>query len=342
MGGMLESGGQVKREGADRLDRETGTLRAAGTGLAYAESVLDLIGSTPLIRLRRVADLQGARVYAKLESQNPAGSVKDRAALWMVKQAEEAGLLVPGGTIVEPTSGNTGIGIALVAALRRYRAIICLPGSSSYERTALLRAYGAEAVLTPADEGMFGAIRVAREIVERTPGAVILMQFENQANPKAHEESTAPEILRALDGLGLSLRAFVSTAGTGGTVTGNGRYLKAHVPGIRIVAAEPASSPVLSGGSPGHHRIPGMGPGFVPPVLDRSILDDIVAVTDEDALGMARRLMREEGLLVGPSSGAAVVVATQVARRYGSEDVVVTLLPDMGERYLTTELFDPA
>lgn len=308
----------------------------------YAESVLDLVGGTPLVRLTRVADPAGARVYAKLESQNPAGSVKDRAALWMVRRAEESGALKPGGTIVEPTSGNTGIGIALVAALRGYRAIICLPGTASYERTALLRAYGAEAVLTPADEGMSGAIRAAQEIALRTPGAVILMQFENEANPQAHVESTGPEILAALAGTGVALRAFVSTAGTGGTVTGNGRYLKGAAAGIRVVAAEPASSPVLSGGAPGHHRIPGMGPGFVPPVLDRAVLDEIMAITDEEALQMTRRLMREEGFLVGPSSGAAAVAACRVARDYGPGDAVVTLFPDTGERYVTTELFDPA
>jgi cysteine synthase A len=307
----------------------------------YAESVLDLIGSTPLVRIRRLAPPHGAAVWAKREAHNPGGSVKDRAAYWMVRAAEEAGRLRPGGVIVEPTSGNTGIGIAMVAAVRGYRAIICLPGTASSERTAILRAYGARVVLSPADEGMPGAIRVAEDILARTPGAIMLQQFENEANPRAHVATTGPEILADLGPDAAGLRAFVATAGTGGTITGTGRFLKEHVPGVRVVAVEPASSPVLSGGPPGHHRIPGMGPGFVPAILDRGVIDDIERVADEEALETARRLMREEGLLVGPSSGAAVAAAVRVAARFGAGEHIVTLLPDTGERYVSTEAFDP-
>ena len=309
--------------------------------MAYAQSVLELIGDTPLVAIRKMAAPGGAAVYAKREAHNPGGSVKDRAAYWMVRAAEEAGRLRPGGVIVEPTSGNTGIGIAMVAAVRGYRAIICLPGTASSERTAILRAYGAEVVLSPADEGMSGAIRVAEGILAKTAGAVMLQQFENEANPRAHAESTGPEILRDLEGTGLSLRAFVATAGTGGTITGTGRFLRQNCPGVRIVAVEPASSPVLSGGPAGHHRIPGMGPGFVPVILDRFLLDDIVQVTDEEALWTMRRLLREEGLLAGPSSGAALAAALRLAASLGPSDVVVTLLPDTGERYISTEAFDP-
>lgn len=308
--------------------------------MRYAQSVLELIGDTPLLALRHLAAAGGAAVLAKREAHNPGGSVKDRAAYWMVRAAERAGRLARGGVIVEPTSGNTGIGIAMVAAVRGYHAIICLPGTASNERTAILRAYGAEVVLSAADEGMSGAIRTAEEILARTPGAVMLQQFENAANPLAHVESTGPEIVRDLEASGLELRAFVATAGTGGTITGTGRYLKMQRPGVRVVAVEPASSPVLSGGPPGHHRIPGMGPGFVPPILDRSVIDDIVQVTDDEAIETARRLMREEGLLVGPSSGAAVAAALATARALGPSDAVVTLLPDTGERYISTEVFD--
>jgi cysteine synthase A len=306
----------------------------------YADSVLELIGDTPLVALGRLAAPGGASVLAKREARNPGGSVKDRAAYWMVRAAEEAGRLRPGGVIVEPTSGNTGIGIAMVCAVRGYRAIICMPGTASGERTAILRAYGAEVVLSAADEGMPGAIRTAEAILDATPGAIMLQQFENAANPRAHVESTGPEILRDLERSGLTLRAFVATAGTGGTITGTGRYLKAERPGVRVVAVEPASSPVLSGGAPGHHRIPGMGPGFVPAILDREALDDIVQVTDEEALETMRRLMREEGIVAGPSSGAAVAAALRLAAGFGPSDAVVTLLPDTGERYISTEAFD--
>ena len=309
--------------------------------MRYAESVLDLIGHTPLVRLGRVGPKDGAAVWAKREAYNPGGSVKDRAAYWMIRAAEAEGRLTEGGLIVEPTSGNTGIGIAMVAAARGYRAIICLPGTASSERTALLRAYGAQVVLSAAEEGMPGAIRAAEEIVARTPGAVMLQQFENLSNPQAHVESTGPEILADMADAGARLHTFVATAGTGGTITGTGRYLKDHVPGLRVVAVEPASSPVLSGGPPGHNGIPGLGPGFVPAILDLSLVDAIEQVTDEAAIDMARRLMREEGLICGPSSGAAVAVAVRVAETLGPDDAVVTLLPDTGERYVSTEAFDP-
>jgi cysteine synthase len=309
--------------------------------MGYAHSVIELIGDTPLVALRHLTGPGGGALFAKREAHNPGGSVKDRAAYWMILAAEAAGRLKPGGVIVEPTSGNTGIGIAMVAAVRGYRAIICLPGTASNERTAILRAYGAEVVLSPADEGMSGAIRTAEGILARTPGAVMLQQFENAANPLAHVESTGPEILRDLAGTGLALRAFVATAGTGGTITGTGRFLKERAPGVRVIAVEPASSPVLSGGPAGHHRIPGMGPGFVPAILDRTVLDDIVQVSDEEAIETMRRLMREEGLLVGPSSGAAVAAALRLAATLDPADAVVTLLPDTGERYISTEAFDP-
>lgn len=309
--------------------------------MRYAESVLDLIGDTPLVALRRLPLSERGAVLVKRESQNPGGSVKDRPAYAMIQAAEAAGRLGPGGVIVEPTSGNTGIGIAMVAAVRGYRAIIVMPGTASGERTAILRAYGARVVLSPADEGMPGAIRVAEEILAQTPGAIMLQQFENDANPLAHVRTTGPEILRALEGSALRLRAFVATAGTGGTITGTGRYLKTERPGVRVIAVEPAASPVLSGGPAGHHRIPGMGPGFVPSILDREVLDEIVSVTDDEALRTMRRLLREEGLLAGPSSGAAVAAALRVAAGLGPGDAVVTLLPDTGERYVSTEAFDP-
>lgn len=309
--------------------------------MKYAQSVVDLIGGTPLVRLGRVATPGRGAVWVKHEASNPGGSVKDRAALWMVRAAEEAGRLRPGGIIVEPTSGNTGIGIALVAALRGYQAVICLPATASSERTALLRAYGARVELSPPDDGMQGAIAMAETILARTPGAVMLQQFENEANPRAHVESTGPEIVEALGDDAARLRAFVATAGTGGTLTGTGRYLKAHVPGIRIVAVEPSSSPVLSGGAAGRHRIPGMGPGFIPAILDRTVIDAIETITDDAAIEMARRLMTQEGLLAGPSSGAAVSAAVRVAERLDAGECVVTLLPDTGERYVSTEAFDP-
>jgi cysteine synthase A len=301
-----------------------------------ADSVLDLVGRTPIVRLNRVVEPGMATVWAKLERQNPAGCVKERIALSMIEAAEDDGALKPGGVIVEPTSGNTGIGLAMVAAAKGYRSILVMPDTLSVERRGLMRAYGAEVVLTPGKEGIHGAITKAQEIVEKTPGAFMPLQFENSANPEVHRLTTGPEILAQVPG---EVAAFVAGVGTGGTVTGTGRALKTHNPSTQIVAVEPAGSPVLSGGEPGSHKIEGIGAGFIPDVMDMDVVDEIIQVASEDALEMGRRLAEEEGLLVGMSSGAAVVAALQVARRLGENKHVVALLPDTGERYLSTDLF---
>jgi cysteine synthase A len=272
----------------------------------------------------------GSSVVAKLESKNPGGSVKDRPALAMVEAAERAGLLTAGSTIVEATSGNTGISLAMIAAVRGYRCVLVMPGDMSLERRHIVRAYGANLVLTPPEDGMSGAVARADEIRRTTPGAFMPRQFENAANPEAHARTTAREIL---DAVGESLTAFVAGVGTGGTITGVGRVIKRERPGVRIVAVEPAASPVLSGGAPGMHGIQGIGAGFVPPVLDRTIIDEVFTVGDVAAERGAERLAREEGLLVGPSSGANVHAAVEIARR-SSGGVVVTVLCDTGERYL--------
>ncbi len=299
------------------------------------DSVLDLIGETPLVRLRRVAPPDGARVLAKLESQNPAGSVKDRIALAMIEAAEREGRLRPGDTIVEPTSGNTGVGLAMVAAVKGYRLILTMPEDMSPERRALLKRYGAEVVLTPAIEGMTGAVFAAEELLRQHPGSFMPQQFENPANPEAHRRTTAQEILKATGG---EVHAFVAGVGTGGTLTGVGQVLRREVPGVRIVAVEPAASPVLQGGRFRPHGIQGIGASFVPGVLDRSLLDEIIGVRDDDAKAMAGRLAREEGLLVGISAGANAAAAVQVAARLGAGRTVVTILPDTGERYLRESL----
>ncbi|MDI3318130.1 MAG: cysteine synthase A [Bacillota bacterium] len=301
------------------------------------DDVTQLIGRTPMVRLHRLPEPGSAEVLVKLESFNPGGSVKDRAALSMVEAAEAEGKLRPGSVIVEPTSGNTGIALAMVAAARGYRAVIVMPESASRERIQLLYAYGAEVVLSPEEEGMSGALRLAREIVDRTPGAFMPQQFENPANPEAHRRTTAPEILEDTGG---RLDAFVASAGTGGTITGTGRELRRHLPGLLIVTVEPAGSPVLSGGKPGRSRIPGLGPGFIPAVLDRTVYDRIVDVADEEAWETTRRLAREEGLLCGPSSGAVVCAALQVAKELGPGKRVVAIAPDTGERYLSMGLFE--
>ncbi len=288
-----------------------------------------------MVRLRRLAPPGGARVLAKLESLNPAGSVKDRIALAMIEEAEREGRLRPGATIVEPTSGNTGIGLAMVAAVKGYRLILTLPEDMSPERRALLKRYGAEVVLTPALEGMTGAVFAAEELVRTTPGAFMPQQFVNPANPDVHRRTTAQEILKATEG---ALDAFVAGVGTGGTITGVGQVLRREVPAVRIVAVEPAASPVLQGGRFRPHAIQGIGANFIPGVLDRSLLDEIIGVRDEDAKTMAGRLAREEGLLVGISAGAAVVAACQVASRLAATQTVVTMLPDTGERYLREAL----
>ncbi len=297
-----------------------------------AASVLELIGRTPMVRLNRLPRPGGARVVAKLESLNPGGSVKDRIALAMLEAAEGRGVLEPGSTIVEPTSGNTGIGLAMAAAVKGYRLILTMPDDMSVERQRLLARFGAELHLTPAIEGMTGAVHAAQELVREHPDYFMPQQFENPANPEAHRRTTALEILDAVGG---RLDAFVAGVGTGGTITGVGEVLKEKVPGVRVIAVEPAKSPVLSGGKARPHAIQGIGASFVPGVLNRDVLDRIVQVRDEDALVWARRLAREEGLLVGVSAGAAAFAACLVAAELGPEQLVVTVLPDTGERYLS-------
>jgi cysteine synthase A len=296
------------------------------------DSVLGLIGQTPVVRLRRLPKPDGAVVVAKVESRNPGGSVKDRIALAMIEEAERTGALKPGGTIVEPTSGNTGIGLAMVAAVKGYRLILAMPEDMSVERQRLLARFGAEIHLTPAIEGMTGAVFAAEQLVSEHPGYFMPQQFQNPANPAVHRRTTALEILDAVGG---RLDAFVAGVGTGGTLTGVGEVLKDKIPGILIVAVEPAKSPVLAGGQPRPHGIQGIGASFVPGVLNRAIIDRIVAVKDEDATAWARRLTREEGLLAGISAGAAVWAACEVAAGMRPDHVVLTVLPDTGERYLS-------
>jgi cysteine synthase A len=297
-----------------------------------ADSVLDLIGGTPLVRLRRLPRAGGAAVLAKVESRNPGGSVKDRIGVAMVEAAERSGALKPGGTIVEPTTGNTGIGLALVSAVKGYRLIITMPEDMSVERQRLFARFGAEIHLTPAIEGMTGAVFAAQELLREHPEYFMPQQFQNPANPEIHRRTTALEILDAVDG---KVDAFVAGVGTGGTLTGVGEVLKDKVPGVRVIAVEPAKSPVLSGGHARPHGIQGIGASFVPGVLNRNVIDEIILVRDEDATLFSRRLTREEGLLVGISAGAAVFAACEVAARLSADQVVVTVLPDTGERYLS-------
>jgi len=301
-----------------------------------ANSVLELIGDTPLVRYNRLPKPGSAAVYGKHEGYNPGGSVKDRICLAMVEDAEERGLLKPGGTIVEPTSGNTGIGLALVAAVKGYHTILTMPETMSVERIAILKAYGAEVVLTPGPQGMKGAIAKAEEIVATTPNAFMPQQFKNPANPDIHRRTTAKEIIEALDG---KVDAFVAGVGTGGTVTGVGEALKERDKGILVVAVEPAKSPVLSGGPPGPHKIQGIGAGFVPDVLDLAVIDRVLKVAEEDAFETARRSAREEGLFIGISAGANVFAALQLAEELGEGKNVVTVLCDGGEKYLSIEQF---
>jgi cysteine synthase A len=297
-------------------------------------TVLDLIGNTPMVELSKVVEKNASRVFAKLEMFNPGGSVKDRIAFNMVEQAEKRGHLKPGSVIVEPTSGNTGIGLAIVGAVKGYRVVLTMPEAMSQERIQILQSFGAEVVLTPAKEGMIGAVEKAREIVANTKGAFMPQQFMNPDNPAMHRKTTAKEILRDTDG---ELDAFVAGVGTGGTLTGVGEVLKKHNPKIRIVAVEPKTSNVLSGGKPGPHMIQGIGAGFVPEVLNREVIDEIIAVDDHEAYAMAKRLSREEGIFSGLSSGAACLGALKVAKTLGNNKTVVTVFPDSGERYLSVE-----
>ena len=302
------------------------------TGSGIAASVLDLIGNTPMVQLNRVVPVGSAEIVAKLESWNPGGSVKDRIALSMIEDAEKRGVLQPGATIVEPTSGNTGIGLAMVAAVKGYKLVLTMPDDMSPERRKLLQRYGAQLVLTPAIEGMTGAVFAAEELVAKNSSYFMPQQFNNPANPEVHRRTTVHEILRDTEG---RLDAFVAGVGTGGTITGVGEVLRQTLPNAQIVAVEPTRSPVLGGGKPGLHAIQGIGASFVPSVLNRDIYDELIAVKDEDAIEMTKRLAREEGLLVGISAGANVHASLIVAKRLGAGKRVVTVLPDTGERYLS-------
>ena len=303
------------------------------------KNITELIGGTPLVEISGVEG-QKARIAVKLEKSNPGGSVKDRIALAMIEDAEAKGVLKPGATIIEPTSGNTGVGLACVGVAKGYRTILTMPETMSVERRNLLKAYGAELVLTPGAEGMKGAIRKAEELRDATPGAVILGQFVNPANPAVHERTTGEEIWKDTDG---EVSIFVAGVGTGGTVSGTGRTLKRHNPSVKVYAVEPATSPVLSGGAPGKHGIQGIGPGFVPQTYDAGTVDKVLTVSTEEAFESARFLSRKKGILVGISSGAAFHAAAELSRLPENEGkLIVAVLPDTGERYLSTALFDTA
>lgn len=303
------------------------------------QSVTQIIGDTPIVRLNRVVPEGSAEVYVKLEYQNPGASVKDRIAIAMIEAAEKEGKLKPGDTIIEPTSGNTGIGLALVAAAKGYKAILVMPETMSLERRNLLRAYGAEIVLTPGTEGMKGAIARAEAIQAENPGYFMPQQFKNTANVEIHRRTTGPEIVEAIKGHDGKLDAFVAGIGTGGTITGAGSVLKENFPNIRVYAVEPASSPVLSGGKPGPHKIQGIGAGFVPDILDTNVYDEIIQVENEDAFETSRKVAREEGILGGISSGAAIFAALKVAKELGAGKRVLAVVPSNGERYLSTPLY---
>lgn len=306
--------------------------------MTKVNNITELVGNTPIVKLNKVTEAGSAAVWAKLEYYNPAGSVKDRIGLSMIADAEQRGVLKPGDTIIEPTSGNTGIGLAFVAAQRGYRLVLTMPETMSMERRTLLQAYSAELVLVKPEEGpgMTGAINKAKELAEKH-GYFMPQQFQNPANPRIHETTTGPEIVEAFQDTGLDF--FVAGIGTGGTITGAGKVLKQRFPDVQIYAVEPSGSPVLSGGEPGKHTIQGIGAGFIPDILNTEIYDDVVQVENDDAREMTRRLATEEGILVGISSGAAAYAAVQVARGKGSDKHLLVILPDTGERYLSTGLF---
>ncbi|RKD22777.1 cysteine synthase A [Ammoniphilus oxalaticus] len=307
--------------------------------MKVANSIIDLIGNTPLVKLNRITNTEHADIYLKLEFFNPGSSVKDRIALSMIEAAEKEGKLTADHTIVEPTSGNTGIGLAMVAAAKGYRAILVMPETMSVERRNLLRAFGAELVLTPGPEGMGGAIRKAQQLVDENENYFMPQQFENAANPEIHRQTTAKELVAQGEQIG-GIDAFISGIGTGGTITGVGQVLKETFPNARVVAVEPSSSPVLSGGKPGPHKIQGIGAGFVPDILDTDVYDEIIQVDNDDAFEVSRRVAREEGILGGISSGAAIHAALQVAEKLGKGKKVVVIIPSNGERYLSTPLYN--
>lgn len=304
------------------------------------QNVTQLIGDTPLVRLNRVVPEDSAEIYVKLEYQNPGASVKDRIAISMIEVAEQEGKIKPGDTIVEPTSGNTGIGLAMVAAAKGYKAILVMPETMSVERRNLLRAYGAELVLTPGSEGMNGAVKRAEQLIAENPGYFMPQQFKNQANVKVHRETTGPEIVEAINSLDGKLDAFVAGIGTGGTISGAGEVLKANFPGIKIYAVEPAGSPLLSEGKAGPHKIQGIGANFVPDILNRDIYDGVITIENEEAFETSRRVAKEEGILGGISSGAAIHAALKVAKELGKGKRVIAVLASNGERYLSTPLFN--
>ena len=299
-----------------------------------AENILELIGSTPLVKLNRIVDDSMSDIYAKLESFNPGGSIKDRICLSMIEDAEKRGMLKPESTIIEPTSGNTGIGLAMVAAVKGFKLILTMPDTMSLERVYILESYGAEVVLTPGMDGMIGAVKKAEELVKQIPGSFMLHQFENQANPEIHRKTTAQEILKSMDG---RLDALIAGVGTGGTITGVGEALKNSNPQIKIIAVEPSDSAVISGGEAGPHNIQGIGAGFIPKVLKVDIIDRVIKVTDDDAYSLSKRLAKEEGLFVGISAGAAAYAALTIAQEMGEGKTVVVILPDTGERYFSTQ-----